>query len=100
MASYSACVEGVTLLCFSLVGKPDVLEAVQLGFVISVRVADFPLSQRIMPNPPVANRKCSERAVFVARKISLTPVVPTVEARTGWPPFIKLKLVGLLPFDK
>jgi hypothetical protein len=44
--------------------------------------------------------KNSDRASLVARKTSLTALVPTVDARMGSPPFKKVKLDALFPFDR
>lgn len=48
----------------------------------------------------MANKKYSDLAVFVARKISRTACVPTVEARTGLPPLRNRKLYASLPFER
>lgn len=44
--------------------------------------------------------KNSERAVFVVRKMSLTPLVPTLLVKTGFPSFKNSKLDAESPSDR
>ena len=53
-----------------------------------------------MYHVPVAIVKYSERLLLVARKMSLTPFVPTLLVKTGLPPFKNLKLDADFPSER